>query len=377
MHRAIELAALGEGYVEPNPMVGAVLVDDSLNLIGEGHHEHFGGPHAEISAIDRAGARANGATLFVTLEPCCHQGKTGPCTKAIIDAGIRRVVIGMSDPAPHIDGGGIAALEAAGIEVEVGLLKDRARRLAAPFVKLFTTGNPYVIAKWAMTLDGKIAARTGASRWISNEASRRVVHKLRGRMDAILIGARTASVDDPLLTPRPAGQRTPTRVVLDSRAALSLDSQLVRTRDQSPVIVVASTAADAGNVHRLEQASVEVLQFAGDETATRAAQQIPGPARRPGLAQLLDELGRRQMTNVLVEGGGQLLGALFDAELVDEVHAFIAPSVVGGQNAVEPVAGIGLAEIPRLPTLLSPEIEILDGDVYIHGPIRRETHGET
>ena len=365
MRRALELAARGEGHVEPNPMVGAVLVDDELNLLGEGYHERFGGPHAEINALQQAGERAAGATLFVTLEPCCHHGKTPPCSRAVIAAGVKRVVAAMADPAPHVAGSGITELRSAGIEVEVGLLGDEAARLVAPFTKFFTTGLPWVHAKWAMTLDGKIATRTGASKWISSEASRHIVHALRGRMDAIVVGSGTVTADDPLLAARPPGPRIASRVVVDSRAELPLESQLVRTIAEAPVIVAASAEADERDTARLERAGVEVLRMPAEESGSQA---------RVDLRALLHELGRRQMTNVLVEGGGRVLGSLFDQQLIDEVHVFVAPKIVGGKAARTPVGGLGLAEIPQTVSLDRHQIQIIDGDTYIRGRIGR---GET
>ncbi|MEX0700829.1 MAG: bifunctional diaminohydroxyphosphoribosylaminopyrimidine deaminase/5-amino-6-(5-phosphoribosylamino)uracil reductase RibD [Planctomycetales bacterium] len=358
MRRALELASRGLGRVEPNPPVGAVIVDDRWRLLGEGFHERFGGPHAEVAALRAAGERARGGTLFVTLEPCRHHGKTPPCTRAAIAAGVRRVVVAMEDPSPHAAGRGVAELRAAGIEVEVGLLRAAAARLAAPFIKRVSTGRPWVHAKWAMTLDGKIATRTGSSRWISNESSRAVVHALRGRMDAIIVGARTAERDDPLLTARPPGPRVAARIVVDRDAALPLESQLVRSLEQAPLLVAASPAAPDENVQRLMDAGVEVLRF-----ETEASGAIP-------IAALLDELGRREMTNVLVEGGGELLGAFFDAGEIDEAHVFIAPKLIGGRAAVTPIAGTGLPEMPQLPSLDDPRIELLEGDVYVHGPLR-------
>ncbi len=358
MSRALELAARGIGRVEPNPAVGAVLVDDSLALLGEGCHEQFGGPHAEVNAIAAAGARALGATLYVTLEPCCHHGKTPPCVEAVLRAGIRRVVIATQDPAPHVDGGGVAQLKAAGVEVEVGLLEKQGRRLIAPFEMLTRHGRPYVHAKWAMTLDGKIAARTGASRWISSEASRQYVHTLRGRVDAVLVGSETARIDDPLLTARPPGPRVASRVVVDSRCRLSVDSQLVRTIDQAPVIVVAGSEAERERVERLRAAGVEVLEPTSAQTTKSG---------RFDTSALLHELGARRMTNVLVEGGGALLGAMFDQQLIDELHVFIAPKLVGGEGAVSPIGGVGLAEIPQAEQLQDVRVEASDGDVLIHG----------
>jgi diaminohydroxyphosphoribosylaminopyrimidine deaminase/5-amino-6-(5-phosphoribosylamino)uracil reductase len=355
MRHALAIAARGIGRVEPNPPVGAVLVDENLRLLGAGYHEGFGGPHAEVNAIRHARDSARGATLFVTLEPCAHHGKTPPCSQAVIQAGISRVVIAMRDPSPHADGKGIAELEAAGIPVEVGLLEEESRALTAPFVKRVTTGRPWVHLKWAMTLDGKIASRTGHSQWISNEASRRVVHELRGRMDAVIVGANTARMDDPRLTARPAGLRTPARVVIDSRATLSPDSQLVRTIDHAPLLVACTELAPDENVERLQSAGAEVLTLSiSHEGGT-------------DLDALLREFGKREMTNILVEGGGALAGALFDAGLVDELHVFIATKLVGGNDAISPLGGVGLETIPELSQLQHPTIDILDGDIYVHG----------
>lgn len=356
MRRALELARRGLGSVEPNPMVGAVLVDDRLNLLGEGWHERYGGPHAEINALAQAGSKANGATLFVTLEPCCHFGKTPPCSRAVSAAGVRKVVAAMHDPAPHVQGGGIAELRAAGIEVEIGLLEAEAQRLVAPFVKLMTTGRPWVHAKWAMTLDGKLASRTGHSQWISNEASRRVVHQLRGRMDGIVVGIGTVLADDPLLTARPSGPRVATRIVVDSQARLPLTSQLARTASAAPVLVAVRNDTPPARIHALQELGIEVLPFPSEPESPRVS-----------LRHLLDELGRRRLTNLLVEGGSQLLGAFFDQSLIDEVHAFLAPKLVGGSIAPTPMAGLGLERIPEIPQFDRVEIEVLEGDVYVHG----------
>src|SRR5438876_5484673 len=228
MRRALELAARGRGAVEPNPLVGAVVLDAAGQLVGEGWHRKFGAAHAEVNAFAEAGDQARGGTLVVTLEPCCHHGKTPPCTEAVLRAGIRRVVAAMPDPFPQVAGRGADLLRTAGVHVEFGVGKAEARRLNAPYLKLLATGRPYVHAKWAMTLDGKIATRSGNSKWISGEASRRRVHELRGRMDAIVVGIGTALADDPLLTARPPGPQTPLRVVLDSRGRTPLTSKLAQ-----------------------------------------------------------------------------------------------------------------------------------------------------
>lgn len=355
MRRALDLAALGLGRVEPNPAVGAVIADSDGNVLGEGWHQQFGGPHAEVHALANAGSAAFGATLFVTLEPCCHYGKTPPCSRAVIAAGIRKVVVATLDPAPHVNGGGIAELRAAGVEVEVGVLQEQARRLIAPFVTLMTLRRPYFHAKWAMTLDGKIASRTGHSQWISNEQSRAVVHRLRGRMDGILVGIGTALADDPALTARPVGPRKATRIIIDSTGRLPSESELVRTARVIPVLVVTASASESDR-QRLTEAGVEVLSVPSNLLG------------KPDLGSLATELGRRRMTNVLVEGGGQILGAFFDAELIDEVHTFVAPKIVGGVSSPSPVSGSGESSIPATSSIVDPEIELLGDNLYIHGP---------
>lgn len=358
MQRALELARLGEGYVEPNPAVGSVIIDDQLHLLGEGYHQQCGGPHAEIHALKMAGDRAAGATVYVTLEPCCHHGKTGPCSQALIQAGVKKVIIAMRDPAPHVDGGGISELQEAGIDVEVGLMEAEAQKLVRPFVKRVTQGLPWIHAKWAMTLDGKIASRSGHSQWISNDRSRELVHQLRGRMDGIMVGYQTVEADNPLLTARPAGRRIPSRIVVDSLARLSPESQLVQTIDEAPVMVVAHLSAPPENIRRLERAGVEVLLTAG-ATETEST--------RPDLRTCLLELGRREMTNLLIEGGGELLGSCFDARLIDEVHVFIAPKIAGGLNAITPVGGAGLEQIPSFENVTEAQVQQLGSDFYIRG----------
>ena len=376
MRRALELAALGQGYVEPNPMVGCV-VAQGAEIIGEGFHRRFGQAHAEVEALRMAGRRAVGATLYVTLEPCCHHGKTPPCTEALLAAGIGRVVAAMRDPFPQVQGGGIAQLQAAGLDVAVGVRETEARQLNAPYLKLVETGRPWIIAKWAMTLDGKIATREGDSRWISNEQSREVVHQLRGRMDAIVVGRGTAERDDPLLTARPSGSvkgdspifaetkigtvpntkigtvpRTALRVVLDTRALLSSDSQLARTARETPVLVAVGQEASAADRKRLTEAGCEVFLCDGATPAAR-------------LGSLLDELGRRRLTNVLVEGGSRVLGSLLDARAIDEVHVFIASKLLGGAAAATPASGEGIAPVAAAMRLDVGQVRRLGNDTYI------------
>lgn len=355
MQRAIELARCGEGYVEPNPMVGCVIAREG-QIAGEGFHGRFGGPHAEVEALAQAGEAAAGATAYVSLEPCCHHGKTPPCSEALIRAGVRRVVIATRDPFPQVAAGGLGQLREAGIKVDECVCQDEARQLNAPYFKLVECGRPWVIAKWAMTLDGRMATRTGSSQWISGEASRAIVHRLRGRVDAVMVGRGTAVADDPLLTARPPGARVATRIVLDSTASLSPDSQLVRTTGEAPVLVAAGPDAPRDNMERLEKAGCEVFIC-----------RVNPPAARLGF--LLEELGRRRMTNVLVEGGATLLGNLFDAAAVDEVHVFIAPKIIGGATAPAPVAGGGIAEMADALRLHHPTVERIGEDVYVQGRV--------
>jgi diaminohydroxyphosphoribosylaminopyrimidine deaminase/5-amino-6-(5-phosphoribosylamino)uracil reductase len=353
MGRALELAEFGRGHVEPNPLVGAVLVREG-RIVGEGYHQRFGEAHAEINALSQAGEAARGATLYVTLEPCCHHGKTPPCTDALLRAGVACVVAAMQDPFPQVSGRGAEQLRNAGIPVEFGLCEAQARRLNAPYLKLLTTGLPYVHAKWAMTLDGKICTHTGDSKWISSEASRQRVHELRARMDAIVVGRGTVLADDPMLTARPAGPRSACRVILTSEGDLPLVSRIITTARAVPTIVVTSqryTHHEEG----LRQAGCEVLSVA------------QGSGRRPDIELLLRELGRRRFTNILVEGGSAVLGSFLDAAAIDEVHVFLAAKLVGGAQAKTPIAGVGVAALSDALALTEMRSEQVGPDIYLHG----------
>jgi diaminohydroxyphosphoribosylaminopyrimidine deaminase/5-amino-6-(5-phosphoribosylamino)uracil reductase len=328
MREALAAAEKGRGAVEPNPLVGAAVVRDG-RLAGLGWHERFGGPHAEINALNAAADAARGATLYVTLEPCCHFGKTPPCTDAIIAAGIRRVVAAISDPFPQVSGRGLSLLESAGIRIATGTLAAVGRAQNAPYLKRVATGLPYITAKWAMTLDGKTAVASGDSRWISSQESRRTAHVVRGRMDAIVVGIGTVETDDPLLTARPEGPRRATRIVLDSCCRLPLSSRLVATAREAPVLVVTTERASPEARRQLESRGCEVLA-------------LPGLDRVP-IVRLLEELGRRGMTNVLVEGGGQVLGSYWDAGQIDAVEIYIGPLIEGGGHGRTPIRGRGQA----------------------------------
>jgi diaminohydroxyphosphoribosylaminopyrimidine deaminase / 5-amino-6-(5-phosphoribosylamino)uracil reductase len=347
MRRALELAPRGEGSVEPNPMVGCVIVHEG-QIVGEGWHAEFGGPHAEIVALQKVDkAVLRGSTAYVTLEPCCHHGKTPPCSQALIFAGIARVVVAMEDPFPAVDGGGLKELRDAGIECEVGLLADEARKLNAPYLRRLTNGRPWVIAKWAQTSDGKLALGDG-TRWISNETSREVVQQLRGRMDAILVGSGTARIDDPLLTARPKNsadvKRTALRVVIDSKATLPLESQLVKTARETPVLVAVAADAPLEAVKRLADVGVQIFICDGATHADR-------------LHSLLEEFGRRRMTNVLVEGGSRLLENSFGIYAIDEVHVFTAPKDSVGDPPPAP-------RLRKQPLVDVVKVD-LDGDEYL------------
>lgn len=355
MRRALELARRGEGWVEPNPMVGAVVVRDGV-VVGEGWHERFGGPHAEVLALAQAGPLARGATLYVTLEPCCHWGKTPPCTEAILTAGISRVVAAMLDPFPEVSGRGLENLRQAGLSVEVGLLQAEAQELNAPYLKRVTRGRPWVIAKWAMSLDGKMATATGESKWISSEESRQLARQWRGQVDAVVVGIGTVLRDDPHLGAPPGSPRTPCRVVLDTHLRIPLESQLVKTAGQSPVLIFHGPEASSRVREQLTQAGC-------------ACCAVPSVQHRLDLLAVLSELGRRNMTNVLVEGGGEVLGSFFDLGEVDELRVFIAPVLIGGRNAIAPLAGRGIERITQAWRLERWRSETVGTDMLLVGRV--------
>ena len=361
MQVALQFARHGEGHVEPNPMVGAVVATSDGLIISTGCHQRFGGAHAEVNAIEAAGSATVGNDLYVTLEPCSHFGKTPPCADAVINAGIRRVFVGCQDPAPHVAGQGIQRLRDAGLEVTVGVCESESRRLIAPFEMLMLQHRPWVHAKWAMTLDGRIASRTGHSKWISSAASRAVVHQLRGRMDAIITGAGTVRSDDPLLTVRPPGVRTPLRVVIDADgASLQPHINLVRSLAEGPVLVCVANDAATDELGRLRSLGVDVINCAVSE---------PGQIDLPAV---MAELGRRGCTNVLTEAGSGILGSLFDSSLIDEVHIFIAPRLIGGASARGPIGGLGTESIPAIPNVKLLRQMSIGDDLLIEGDVCRE-----
>lgn len=357
MREALRIAENGRGRTSPNPLVGAVIVKDG-RIVAEGWHREAGTPHAEIHALNMAGELARDATLYVTLEPCAHYGRTGPCAKALVEAGLRRVVIGMQDPNPKVSGRGIDILRHAGIEVACNVLEADARKLNEIFLKWVTEGLPFVAMKTAMTLDGKIATAKGKSQWITNEASRARVHELRDIYDGILVGIGTVLADDPSLTTRlPDGcGKNPVRIVLDSSARMPLNSKMLRDGAAKTVIAVTEQAP-------AEQ--VEALGLAGAEIITC------GRGPRVDLRMLLQELAKREITSVFIEGGGTVNFSFLREGLVDKVYAFLAPKIVGGRNALTPVEGEGFGELSEAVQLDGLTAEPLDGDILLTGYVGR------
>lgn len=355
MERALSLARLALGKVSPNPAVGAVIVRDGV-AIAEGYTQPPGLPHAEVVALRQAGDSALRATMYVTLEPCCHFGRTPPCTKAIIESGIAEVYIATLDPNPQVSGRGKAELEAAGIKTHLGEREAEARQLNEAYIKFITTGLPFVTAKFAMSLDGKIATSRGDSRWISGEESRGYVHQLRQEADAIMVGVNTVLSDDPQLTARGEDgqplERQPLRVIVDSQARTPPRARLFQQPGKTMIAI--TSAALRARVRRLKEAGAEVLE-------------LPSQEGLVDLGQLIRELGRREFTSVMVEGGGTLLGSLFEQGLVDKVVAFIAPIIIGGKDAKAAVGGKGVEKIAQALRLSQVRVERLGQDVMTVG----------
>lgn len=350
MRRALELAAKGAGKTAPNPLVGAVVVRGT-RVVGEGYHRAFGGPHAEVHALRAAGARAKGATLYLTLEPCSpHPKKTPPCSELVAASGVSRVVVAMRDPNPMVKGRGLARLRRAGIRVSEKILETEARELNAPYVKVHTRGLPYVVSKWAMTLDGKIATRTGDSRWVSNERSRAWLHRFRDTFQAILVGSGTVLRDDPIL--RGAHSR-PTRIVLDTMARTPLEAKVVRTAREQTTILAVSEAAPPEKVRELKRRGVEILQLDVRD-----------------LHIVFEALAGEGLHKILVEGGGEVHASVLEAGLADEVCIFAAPKVVGGRGAKTPVEGEGFERMAQAMALESLSVDRIGGDILIRGRVR-------
>jgi diaminohydroxyphosphoribosylaminopyrimidine deaminase/5-amino-6-(5-phosphoribosylamino)uracil reductase len=362
--RAIELAGRGSGAVRPNPVVGAVVARDG-EVLGEGWHEEFGAAHAEVNAIEACGlADLTGATLYVSLEPCCHEGKTPPCTDAILQAGLRRVVVASDDPSEKGSGRGLGILRDEGVEVVLaeGELAARARLLNQAFRKHARVGRPWVLFKSAMTLDGKVATPTGDSKWISSEDSRALAHRWRASVDAVIVGIGTALADDPQLTARPPHPpeqpvRQPRRVVFDTLARLPPSSQLVAAAGEVPLTVVVSRAAAHADTEALEAAGAQVLVATGENE----------PAR---VRSALDQLGSLGIAAALLEGGPHLAGAFLDAGEIDEVRLFLAPMLLGGSSARDPLEGKGVEHVTEALRALTLDCERVGEDLLISARLR-------
>jgi diaminohydroxyphosphoribosylaminopyrimidine deaminase/5-amino-6-(5-phosphoribosylamino)uracil reductase len=361
LSRAIELAEQGRGRVSPNPLVGAVIVAPGGEVVSEGWHAQFGGPHAEREAIAAAGdADLRGATMYVSLEPCCHTGKTAPCTEAIVEAGLARVVVGSEDPSEKASGRGLGILRDEGVEVEVadGELAARARLLNQPFRKHARTGRPWVLFKSAMTLDGKVATESGDSQWISGEASRARAHWWRAECDAVAVGIGTALHDDPQLTARVEGvHRQPRRIVFDSDARLPLDSNLARSAGEVPLTVVVSRAARRTATEALETAGADVLVATGENESAR-------------VRSALDQLGAQDVTSILLEGGPHVAGAFLDAGEIDEIRLFLAPLVLGGRSSRATIEGEGVESIADAVRALTLDCENVGDDLLVSARLR-------
>jgi diaminohydroxyphosphoribosylaminopyrimidine deaminase / 5-amino-6-(5-phosphoribosylamino)uracil reductase len=357
--RAIELAEHGRGRVSPNPLVGAVIGREE-EVLGEGFHRALGAPHAEVEAISAAGADAEGATLYVSLEPCCHQGRTPPCTEAIKAAGIARVVVASDDPSEHASGRGLGILRDEGVDVVIadGELAKRARLLNQPFRKRARTGRPWVLFKSAMTLDGKVATRAGDSKWISGESSRLRAHHWRAECDAVAVGIGTALADDPLLTARVEGvHRQPRRVVFDSLARLPLTARLVSDANEIPLTVVVSRAAPRAATDALRSHGVEIVVAPGENETAR-------------VCSALDQLGAAGVGSILLEGGPHLAGAFLDAGEVDEIRLFLAPLVLGGRTARDPLEGEGVEAISEAVRALTLDCERVGDDLLVSARLK-------
>jgi diaminohydroxyphosphoribosylaminopyrimidine deaminase/5-amino-6-(5-phosphoribosylamino)uracil reductase len=356
MDRALTEARRGLGRTSPNPAVGAVLVGGG-ELLAVGFHAKAGTDHAEVAALRQVGFRAEGATLYSTLEPCNHHGRTGPCTEAILKAGIRRVVVGALDPNPKVSGAGVRRLRRGGVEVTTGVLEGPCRDLNEAYNHAIVHRSPFVVLKLAVSLDGRVATRAGDAQWITSEAARARGRALRDELDAIVVGVGTVLADDPLLTTRLPGGRDPLRVILDSTLRTPLDAQVVRTARATPTLILTTRAADPARRRALEGAGVTVAPL----KKTRAGRVDPEAALRA--------LAERELNGVLVEGGPSVAGAFVDARLVHKVVAFVAPVLIGGEGARSAVGGLGVRRLGDALRLVAPVVESVGGDVCISGRI--------
>lgn len=356
MQRALELAEKGRGFTSPNPMVGAVIVKDG-QIIGEGYHEKFGEAHAEVNAISSATESVEGATIYVTLEPCSHHGKTPPCSDLIIDKKLKKVVVAATDPNPLVSGRGLERIRKAGIEVVEGVLEKESNQLNEVFNKFITTKIPFVLMKYAMSLDGKIATETGDSKWISSERSREHAHHLRGYLSGILVGIGTVLKDDPQLTCRVPGYENPTRIVLDSELRIPLDSKILLDQNEATTLILTTEHASTSMQREIEKMDVEVHT-------------VPELDGKVDLKKALAILGEKGIDGILLEGGGTLNAAALEAGIVDKVNIYIAPKIIGGAAAISPVMGHGVETMKDAFMLKDMNVTKLNEDLFIEGYIQ-------
>lgn len=349
MRMAIAEAVIAKGHTNPNPMVGAVIVKDG-KILAKGCHERYGDLHAERNALSKLKEDATGADMYVTLEPCCHTGKQPPCTEAVVASGVKRVFIGSRDPNPLVSGKGVKFLEEHGIEVYQDVLREECDSINRIFFHYITTKTPYIVMKYAMTLDGKIATRTGKSKWISSENSRELVARYRGECMGILVGIGTVLADDPMLTARYEGARNPIRIVVDSHLRISEDSKLVATASDVPVIVACLKNQDNDKRLRLIDKGVDILEIDSDG--------------KVDLKELFRLLGQRGIDSILVEGGGTINESVIGSGLADELRVFIAPKVFGGEGK-SPVMGLGVDEVSEAKEFKLSEVSMIDEDILL------------
>lgn len=355
MKRAIKLAKRAVGRTSPNPLVGAVVVKDG-RIISQGYHRRAGMPHAEIEALKAAGERAMGADLYVNLEPCNHFGRTPPCTQAIIEAGLSRVFIGMPDPNPNVKGGGIEYLKAHGIKVEVGILEDECRRLNEVFIKYVTSGMPFIILKLAASLDGKIALANGESKWITNEKSRKFVHRLRNRVDAVLVGIGTVLKDDPRLTARLLGAKNPIRIVLDTYLRIPLSAKVLNPDLPSRTIIATGLEVPKNKIKQIEQKGTQVIPIGLKDHVI-------------DLKELLLKLGKQEITSILIEGGSSVATSFLKEKLVDKFYFFYAPKIIGGHYSIPMIGGRDINSMGQIIHLKDINIRRFGEDTLIMGYI--------
>ena len=362
MKKTLKLAAQGEGYTSPNPLVGAIVVKDG-EIVGEGYHKKAGEPHAEVHALNQAGEKAKGATLYVNLEPCCHLGKTPACSLKIINSKISRLVVAMEDPNPVVAGKGIKDLEEAGIEIKTGVLEQEAKELNEIFIKYMSEQEPFIYLKTGQTLDGYLATRTGDSRWVTNEEARKYGHQLRHKVDGILVGVGTVISDNPRLTTRLEEKegKDPIRIVLDSKLRTPLEANIINEESESPTFIITTEEYDREKYTKLNKKNnLNIIVLPKDENG------------RIELHHLLKELYQEEITSILIEGGGKVNHSFLKSGLIDKVYCFIAPKLLGGNDGISSFNGPGVEKMNNAYELENIEYEMLDGNLLCKGEIRKE-----